>query len=264
MAGNSFGTLFRFTSWGESHGPAIGCVVDGTPPRIPLSEADIQVWMEKRRPGQSRFVTQRHEPDTVRILLTGQSDSDAAVTAVNRGQIFRILSKPCPVEVLQACLRKAVDQHRLSQARTEILGQPTRTVPLPSFTSDTTRVVAGLEQALATQQLVAWTRFQKPQPAPQPLPPRDTPIPQPDQQNQPPDQQAPGNPGQQQTPTTQSFTGKIVKDGGKYVLKVASNTTYQLEQQGDVRQYENQDVKVIGSLDTTSNTIRVVKIELLS
>ena len=68
MAGNSFGTLFRFTSWGESHGPAIGCVVDGTPPRLPLSEADIQVWMEKRRPGQSRFVTQRQEPDTVRIL----------------------------------------------------------------------------------------------------------------------------------------------------------------------------------------------------
>jgi chorismate synthase len=46
MAGSSFGTLFRFTSWGESHGPAIGCVVDGTPPLIPLNEADIQVWME--------------------------------------------------------------------------------------------------------------------------------------------------------------------------------------------------------------------------
>jgi chorismate synthase len=68
MAGNSFGTLFRFTSWGESHGPAIGCVIDGTPPRIALAEPDIQVWMEKRRPGQSRFVTQRQEPDTVRIL----------------------------------------------------------------------------------------------------------------------------------------------------------------------------------------------------
>ncbi|MCX7364121.1 MAG: chorismate synthase [Alphaproteobacteria bacterium] len=68
MAGSSFGTLFRFTSWGESHGPAIGCVVDGTPPRIALTEADIQVWMEKRRPGQSRFVTQRQEPDTVKIL----------------------------------------------------------------------------------------------------------------------------------------------------------------------------------------------------
>jgi chorismate synthase len=68
MAGSSFGTLFKFTSWGESHGPAIGCVVDGTPPRIPLSEADIQVWLDKRRPGQSRFVTQRQEPDTVKIL----------------------------------------------------------------------------------------------------------------------------------------------------------------------------------------------------
>ncbi|HKU94810.1 MAG TPA: chorismate synthase [Vineibacter sp.] len=68
MAGNTFGHLFRFTSWGESHGPAIGCVVDGCPPRIPLSEADIQVWLDKRRPGTSRFVTQRQEPDTVKIL----------------------------------------------------------------------------------------------------------------------------------------------------------------------------------------------------
>jgi len=68
MAGSSFGTLFKFTSWGESHGPAIGCVVDGAPPRIALKEEDIQVWLDKRRPGQSRFVTQRQEPDTVKIL----------------------------------------------------------------------------------------------------------------------------------------------------------------------------------------------------
>ena len=68
MAGSSFGTLFRFTSWGESHGPAIGCVVDGTPPRIPLSEADIQALLDKRRPGSSKYVTQRQEPDAVRIL----------------------------------------------------------------------------------------------------------------------------------------------------------------------------------------------------
>jgi len=68
MAGNTFGHLFRFTSWGESHGPAIGCVVDGTPPRLPLKEADIQVWLDKRRPGTSRFVTQRQEPDAVKIL----------------------------------------------------------------------------------------------------------------------------------------------------------------------------------------------------
>jgi chorismate synthase len=68
MAGNSFGTLFRYTSWGESHGPAIGCVVDGVPPNIPLAEADIQQWLDRRRPGQSRFTTQRKEPDLVRIL----------------------------------------------------------------------------------------------------------------------------------------------------------------------------------------------------
>jgi chorismate synthase len=65
---NTFGHLFRVTTWGESHGPAIGCVVDGCPPRIALSEADIQPFLDRRRPGQSRFVTQRQEPDQVRIL----------------------------------------------------------------------------------------------------------------------------------------------------------------------------------------------------
>ena len=68
MAGNSFGQAFRFTTWGESHGPAIGCVIDGCPPGVPLSEADIQPYLDKRRPGQSRFVTQRREPDEARIL----------------------------------------------------------------------------------------------------------------------------------------------------------------------------------------------------
>ena len=68
MSHNTFGHLFRFTTWGESHGSAIGCVVDGCPPRIPLSEADIQPWLDRRRPGQSRFTTQRQEPDQVRIL----------------------------------------------------------------------------------------------------------------------------------------------------------------------------------------------------
>ena len=68
MSHNSFGRLFRVTTWGESHGPAIGCVVDGAPPRIPLAEEDIQPWLDKRRPGQSRFTTQRREPDQIRIL----------------------------------------------------------------------------------------------------------------------------------------------------------------------------------------------------
>ena len=68
MSHNSFGHLFRVTTWGESHGPAIGCVVDGTPPRLALSEAEIQRDLDRRRPGQSRFTTQRREPDRVRIL----------------------------------------------------------------------------------------------------------------------------------------------------------------------------------------------------
>ena len=68
MSFNTFGHMFRFTSFGESHGAAIGCVVDGCPPRIPLTEADIQVHLDKRRPGQSRFTTQRQEPDAVKIL----------------------------------------------------------------------------------------------------------------------------------------------------------------------------------------------------
>ena len=68
MAGNGFGHLFRFTTFGESHGPAIGCVVDGVPPGISLQESDLQVWLDKRRPGQSRFTTQRREKDAVRIL----------------------------------------------------------------------------------------------------------------------------------------------------------------------------------------------------
>ncbi len=68
MSFNTFGQMFRVTTWGESHGPAIGCVVDGCPPRLPLDEAYIQAELDRRRPGQSRHTTQRREPDTVRIL----------------------------------------------------------------------------------------------------------------------------------------------------------------------------------------------------
>ena len=68
MSHNSFGHLFRFTTWGESHGPALGAVVDGCPPGLALSEADIQPLLDKRRPGTSKFTTQRQEPDSVRIL----------------------------------------------------------------------------------------------------------------------------------------------------------------------------------------------------
>ena len=68
MSHNTFGHLFRVTTWGESHGPALGCVVDGCPPGLRLTAEDIQAWLDQRRPGTSRFVTQRQEPDAVRIL----------------------------------------------------------------------------------------------------------------------------------------------------------------------------------------------------
>ncbi len=68
MSVNSFGHMLRFTTWGESHGPALGAVVDGCPPGLLLSEADLQPFLDARRPGQSRFTTQRQEPDAVRIL----------------------------------------------------------------------------------------------------------------------------------------------------------------------------------------------------
>lgn len=68
VTGNRFGTLFQYQSWGESHGPAIGCVVDGVPPRVALCEADIQKYLDKRKPGQSRYTTQRREDDKVEIL----------------------------------------------------------------------------------------------------------------------------------------------------------------------------------------------------
>ncbi|HXH14961.1 MAG TPA: chorismate synthase [Sphingomonas sp.] len=82
MSFNTFGRLFRFTTWGESHGPALGAVVDGCPPGIALTEADIQPWLDKRRPGTSRFTTQRREPDTVRIL-SGVFDGKTTGTPIS-------------------------------------------------------------------------------------------------------------------------------------------------------------------------------------
>lgn len=76
MSHNSFGHLFRVTTWGESHGPAIGCVIDGCPPLVPLTEGDIQGYMELRKPGQSRFTTQRREADEVKILSGVMIDDD--------------------------------------------------------------------------------------------------------------------------------------------------------------------------------------------
>ncbi len=84
MSHNSFGHLFRVTTWGESHGPALGCVVDGCPPGIRFTVADIQAELDRRRPGQSRFVTQRREPDEVRVLSGFVTEEDG-VTLVTTG-----------------------------------------------------------------------------------------------------------------------------------------------------------------------------------
>jgi chorismate synthase len=90
MSFNTFGHLFRFTSFGESHGPAIGCVVDGCPPRIPLSASDIQVYLDRRRPGQSHYTTQRQEPDAVRIL-SGVFPDEASGQEVTTGTPIALL-----------------------------------------------------------------------------------------------------------------------------------------------------------------------------
>src|ERR1700726_4595101 len=84
MSFNTFGHLFRVTTFGESHGGAVGCVVDGCPPRIPLDVGDIQPYLDKRRPGQSRFTTQRREPDEVKIL-SGVFADESTGTQVTTG-----------------------------------------------------------------------------------------------------------------------------------------------------------------------------------
>ena len=82
MSFNTFGKIFRFTTWGESHGPAIGCVIDGCPPNIPLSEKDIQKDMDRRRPGQSKFTTQRKEADKA-IILSGVFEGKTTGTPIS-------------------------------------------------------------------------------------------------------------------------------------------------------------------------------------
>src|SRR5436305_14425768 len=90
MSFNTFGHLFRVTTFGESHGPAIGCIVDGCPAGIALTEADIQPYLDKRRPGQSRFTTQRREPDAVKIL-SGVFVDEATGAQVTTGTPIALL-----------------------------------------------------------------------------------------------------------------------------------------------------------------------------
>ncbi len=90
MSHNSFGSMFRVTTWGESHGPALGCVVDGCPPGIEFTLAEIQSYMDKRKPGQSKFTTQRREDDAVKVL-SGVMMKDDGVTMVSTGTPISML-----------------------------------------------------------------------------------------------------------------------------------------------------------------------------
>ncbi|MBP2235399.1 chorismate synthase [Sinorhizobium kostiense] len=90
MSHNSFGHLFRVTTWGESHGPALGCVVDGCPPGLRFTLAEIQAWLDKRKPGQSRFVTQRREDDLVKVLSGVMLEADGE-TMVSTGTPISML-----------------------------------------------------------------------------------------------------------------------------------------------------------------------------
>ncbi len=90
MSHNTFGHLFRVTTWGESHGPALGCVVDGCPPGIEFTLAEIQDYLDKRKPGQSKFTTQRREADEVKVL-SGVMLKDDGVTMVATGTPISML-----------------------------------------------------------------------------------------------------------------------------------------------------------------------------
>ncbi|ASY61971.1 Chorismate synthase [Sinorhizobium sojae CCBAU 05684] len=90
MSHNTFGHLFRVTTWGESHGPALGCVVDGCPPGLRFTLAEIQAWLDKRKPGQSRFVTQRREDDLVKVLSGVMLDGDGE-TMISTGTPISML-----------------------------------------------------------------------------------------------------------------------------------------------------------------------------
>ena len=85
MSMNSFGHLFRVTTWGESHGPALGATVDGCPPNVPLEPEMLQQWLDRRRPGQNKNMTQRNEPDAVKILSGVFEGKSTGTPTVNSG-----------------------------------------------------------------------------------------------------------------------------------------------------------------------------------
>jgi hypothetical protein len=135
------------------------------------------------------------------------------------------------------------------------------TVLLTSAQDSRTQPNPVLPPDILGPQLIAWSQLQKPEPVPQPLPPPDRPVQQPDQHAE----QQPANPqAQPQPPAAQTFTGTIVKDGSRYILKVSSKNVYQLDDQEKVQPYEGKQVKIQGTLDANGNSLHITSIELLS
>ena len=115
-------------------------------------------------------------------------------------------------------------------------------------------------------QLIAWSQMQKPQPVPAPLPPPDRPVQSEQQSGQAVSHtaQEPAQEPAQQPPAAQTLTGTVVKDGGRYILKVSSSSTYELDDQDQAKRYEGKQVKVVGTLSATGNSFHIVSIELIS
>ena len=124
--------------------------------------------------------------------------------------------------------------------------------PSPSLTSE-----------IPGPQLIAWSQVQKPQPVPQPLPPPDRPVQQSADQPEP-SASAPSQELPKQQPAAQTLTGTIVKDGSRYILKVSSSNTYELDDQDRAKRYEGKQVKVAGTLDAKGNSLHIISIELIS
>ena len=140
----------------------------------------------------------------------------------------------------------------------------TASLPLGFGQGSPSQPSAALPSDVLGPQLIAWSQLQKPQPIPQPvvLPNRPAQQSEAHPDSQPP--QAANPPAQPQSPAAQVFTGTILKDGLRYVLKVSSNTVYQLDDQEHARQYEGKQVKVAGTLDATGNRLHITSIELVS
>ena len=120
MSHNSFGQLFRFTTWGESHGPALGVVVDGCPPGLPISAEVIQRDLDRRRPGQSRFTTQRREEDAVRILSGTFEDERDGVVKTTGTPISLLIAPATPISPTSRNTASATTRARAAPRRAKL------------------------------------------------------------------------------------------------------------------------------------------------